>query len=100
MKYKERTHAKRRFKKAVFVTAAAMSLGMSTFGGTISAFAADNTTETTTFKKNIQTTDEIHVKKGTEAIVGAGLVPSHVENFKTIAKNTHTYIFFRPVNTV
>ncbi|MCI3150045.1 hypothetical protein C5137_28500 [Bacillus cereus] len=100
MKYKERTHAKRRFKKAVFVTAAAMSLGMSTFGGTISAFAADNTIETTTFKKNIQTTDEIHVKKGTEAIVRAGLVPSHVENFKTIAKNTHTYIFFRPVNTL
>ncbi|MBW3496817.1 CyaA/EF/ExoY family adenylyl cyclase toxin [Bacillus sp. FDAARGOS_1420] len=104
MKYKERTHAKRRFKKAVFVTAATMTLGMSTFGDTISVFAAENTTETqketTTFEKNIQAIDEIHVKKGTEAIVGSGLVPSHVENFKTIAKNTHTYIFFRPVNTL
>ncbi|MGX5632933.1 anthrax toxin-like adenylyl cyclase domain-containing protein [Bacillus thuringiensis] len=104
MKYKKRIHAKRRFKKGVFITAATMTLGMSTWGGTISAFAAENTTETqketTTFEKNVQVTDEIHVKKGTEAIVDSGLVPSHVENFKTIAKNTHTYIFFRPVNTL
>ncbi|MGX5634049.1 hypothetical protein [Bacillus thuringiensis] len=40
MKYKNQKDAKRRFKKALFVTAATMSLGMSTFGGTTSVFAA------------------------------------------------------------
>ncbi|MED2783192.1 anthrax toxin-like adenylyl cyclase domain-containing protein, partial [Bacillus thuringiensis] len=95
---------KRKYKQALLATVATMTLGVSTLGSTASAFAIENTTEpqkeTTTFEKNIQATDEIHVKKGTEAIERSGLVPSHVENFKTIAKNTHTYIFFRPVNTL
>ncbi|EEL02945.1 Calmodulin-sensitive adenylate cyclase [Bacillus cereus BDRD-ST196] len=40
----------------------------------------------------------IQVDEGKEAIKNSGLVSEHVEGFKEIAKNNHTYIFFRPVN--
>jgi anthrax edema toxin adenylate cyclase len=40
----------------------------------------------------------IKVDEGKEAIKNSGLVPEHVEGFKEVAKNNHTYIFFRPVN--
>lgn len=42
MKYKDRKDAKRRFKKVLFVTAATMTLGISTLGGTASVFAAED----------------------------------------------------------
>ena len=40
----------------------------------------------------------IKADEGKEAIKNSGLVPEHVEGFKEVAKNNHTYIFFRPVN--
>ncbi|MGN4637284.1 N-acetylmuramoyl-L-alanine amidase family protein [Bacillus cereus group sp. MYBK34-1] len=40
MKYKNRTHAKRKYKQALLATVATMSLGVSALGGTTSAFAA------------------------------------------------------------
>lgn len=47
MKYKDRVQAKNRYKKSVLVTTAALTLGMSTlstFGGTISAYAGEEQT--------------------------------------------------------
>lgn len=40
----------------------------------------------------------IKVDEGKIAIKNSGLVSEHVEGFKEIAKNNHTYMFFRPVN--
>ncbi|MGX5633473.1 insecticidal delta-endotoxin Cry8Ea1 family protein [Bacillus thuringiensis] len=42
MNYKDRTHAKRKYKKALLTTVATMTLGISTLGSTSSAFAAEN----------------------------------------------------------
>lgn len=35
---------------------------------------------------------------GQEAVTGSGLVPEHVEKFKSVAKETNTILMFRPVN--
>ncbi|MBW3496815.1 insecticidal delta-endotoxin Cry8Ea1 family protein [Bacillus sp. FDAARGOS_1420] len=43
MKYKDRKHAKRKYKQAFLATVATMTLGVSTLGSTSSAFAAENT---------------------------------------------------------
>ncbi|MGN4669919.1 insecticidal delta-endotoxin Cry8Ea1 family protein [Bacillus cereus group sp. MYBK234-1] len=43
MKYKDRTHAKRKYKQALFVTVATMTLGVSTLGSTATAFADEKT---------------------------------------------------------
>lgn len=62
MKYKDRKHAKRKYKQALLATVATMTLGVSTLGSAASAFAAEN-------KANIQqarsasTTDEPVIKK-------------------------------------
>ncbi|PED43135.1 anthrax toxin-like adenylyl cyclase domain-containing protein [Bacillus cereus] len=40
----------------------------------------------------------INMTTGEKAIKSSGLVPSHVESFKRIAKDTQTYLLFRPVN--
>ncbi|WP_410993506.1 anthrax toxin-like adenylyl cyclase domain-containing protein [Bacillus cereus] len=104
MKYKNQTNAKYKYRQVLLATVSTMTLGIGTLGSSSFAFAAENSAETqkesTKLEKNIQQTDEIHVKKNIEAIAGSGLVPSHVENFKKIAQNTHTYMFFRPVNTL
>ncbi|MBW3491123.1 hypothetical protein [Bacillus sp. FDAARGOS_1420] len=44
MKYKDRKHAKRKYKQALLATVATMSLGVSALGGTTSAFAEEKTT--------------------------------------------------------
>ncbi|MGK8429766.1 anthrax toxin-like adenylyl cyclase domain-containing protein [Bacillus cereus] len=50
-------------------------------------------------EQKIKTTLEgIAVDKGKDAVQNSGLVASHVEKFKEIAKNKQTYILFRPVN--
>lgn len=41
MKYKDRKHAKRKYKQALLATVATMTLGVSTLGSTSSAFAAE-----------------------------------------------------------
>ncbi|MCU4946868.1 insecticidal delta-endotoxin Cry8Ea1 family protein [Bacillus cereus] len=43
MKYKNRAHAKRKYKQAILATVATMTLGVSTLGSTNSVFAAENT---------------------------------------------------------
>ncbi|EOO24399.1 hypothetical protein IIU_06731, partial [Bacillus cereus VD133] len=40
----------------------------------------------------------MNVEEGTTAVKNSGLVPEHVEAFKEVAKDTHTYLLFRPVN--
>ncbi|MGX5632640.1 hypothetical protein [Bacillus thuringiensis] len=45
MKYKDRTHAKRKYKQAILATVATMSLGVSALGGSTSAFAEEKKTE-------------------------------------------------------
>ncbi|WP_410993201.1 hypothetical protein [Bacillus cereus] len=45
MKYKERKHAKRKYKQALLATVATMTLGVSTLGSTASAFADEKRTE-------------------------------------------------------
>ncbi|WP_410993732.1 insecticidal delta-endotoxin Cry8Ea1 family protein [Bacillus cereus] len=42
MKYKNRSHAKRKYKPALLATVATMTLGVSTLGSTAPAFAAEN----------------------------------------------------------
>ncbi|MCU4863537.1 hypothetical protein OB981_26280 [Bacillus cereus] len=41
MKYKNRKDAKRKYKQALLATVATMTIGVSTFGSTTSAFAAE-----------------------------------------------------------
>ncbi|MEH7153343.1 insecticidal delta-endotoxin Cry8Ea1 family protein, partial [Bacillus thuringiensis] len=43
MKYKDRKHAKRKYKQALLATVATMTLGVSTLGSTASVFAEENT---------------------------------------------------------
>ncbi|MGX5631981.1 insecticidal delta-endotoxin Cry8Ea1 family protein [Bacillus thuringiensis] len=45
MKYKDRKHAKRKYKQALLATVATMTLGVSTLGSTASAFAEEKNTE-------------------------------------------------------
>ncbi|MBW3492790.1 N-acetylmuramoyl-L-alanine amidase family protein [Bacillus sp. FDAARGOS_1420] len=47
MKYKDRTHAKRKCKQALLATVATMTLGVSTLGSTSSAFAEEKDTNAT-----------------------------------------------------
>ncbi|MBJ8026011.1 insecticidal delta-endotoxin Cry8Ea1 family protein [Bacillus cereus] len=47
MKYKDRKHAKRKYKQALLATVATMTLGVSTLGSTASVFAAEDTGKTT-----------------------------------------------------
>ncbi|QWI73226.1 hypothetical protein ER45_029090 (plasmid) [Bacillus mycoides] len=49
-------------------------------------------------KEHATILEGMNVEEGNTAIKNSGLVPEHVETFKEVAKNTHTYIFFRPVN--
>ncbi|MCI3150158.1 hypothetical protein C5137_29330 [Bacillus cereus] len=51
MKYKNRKHAKRKYKHALLATVATMTLGVSTLGSTSSAFAAENSTDSQTHPK-------------------------------------------------
>ncbi|PGT97491.1 calmodulin-sensitive adenylate cyclase [Bacillus cereus] len=42
--------------------------------------------------------DGINVVEGKKAIEGSGLVPEHIEKFKSVAKDKNTFILVRPVN--
>ncbi|OUB18357.1 hypothetical protein BK708_21310 [Bacillus thuringiensis serovar yunnanensis] len=49
-------------------------------------------------KENETTLEGINVEEGSTAVTNSGLVPEHVEGFKKVAKDAHTYLLFRPVN--
>ncbi|MBJ8025684.1 hypothetical protein [Bacillus cereus] len=52
MKYKNRKHAKRKYKKALLATVATMTLGVSTLGSTVSVFAVENKIQTRISKES------------------------------------------------
>ncbi|MEJ9251052.1 insecticidal delta-endotoxin Cry8Ea1 family protein, partial [Bacillus thuringiensis] len=54
MKYKDRTHAKRKYKQALLATVATMTLGVSTLGSTSSAFAEEKDTNATQQQNTVQ----------------------------------------------
>ncbi|MGX5632200.1 insecticidal delta-endotoxin Cry8Ea1 family protein [Bacillus thuringiensis] len=54
MKYKDRTHAKRKYKQALLATVATMTLGVSTLGSTASAFAEEKDTNATQQQNTVQ----------------------------------------------
>ncbi|MGX5634239.1 insecticidal delta-endotoxin Cry8Ea1 family protein [Bacillus thuringiensis] len=59
MKYKNRKHAKRKYKQALLATVATMTLGVSTLGSTASALAAEDITETRKVTPQLRSADPI-----------------------------------------
>ncbi|HHQ2899380.1 TPA: insecticidal delta-endotoxin Cry8Ea1 family protein [Bacillus cereus] len=68
MKYKNRKDAKRKYKQALLATVATISLGMSTFGGTASVFAAENATESGTQTENKKSLEDRFIEKATKQL--------------------------------
>ncbi|MCU4946865.1 MULTISPECIES: insecticidal delta-endotoxin Cry8Ea1 family protein [Bacillus cereus group] len=54
MKYKNRTHAKHKYKQAILATVATMTLGVSTLGSTVSAFAEEKDKNATQQQNTVQ----------------------------------------------
>ncbi|MGX5634538.1 insecticidal delta-endotoxin Cry8Ea1 family protein [Bacillus thuringiensis] len=57
MKYKDRKHAKRKYKQALLATVATMTLGVSTLGSTASAFAEEKDKNATQQQNTVQQKD-------------------------------------------
>lgn len=59
MKYKDRKHAKCKYKPALLATVATMTLGVSTFGSTASVFAAENSINSQQATSTPATNDDV-----------------------------------------
>ena len=68
MKYKDRKDAKSKYKQALLATVATMSLGVNTFGGTASVFAAENATESGTQAENKKSLEDKFIEKATKQL--------------------------------
>ncbi|PGS68218.1 hypothetical protein COC69_27035, partial [Bacillus cereus] len=95
MKYKDRIHAKRKYKQVLLATVTTFTLGVSALGGAASTFAAENTKEVqkqsqneSTVKNKVQLTEEKKIGK-----IDLSKIKGDLDNQKKIFEENENNLF-------